>query len=294
MVVRGRGTMERSAGVARLAVFMALLGLVTSGCAQPAEPWAQSTATAAPAVPGKAAVPGKTAPRDLPPGSKYLNPASGRIEIIDPLINETAVLVGDSQAAGAAGVAGPDTWPQSALRKAGYRVSFSGGRGTGYVAASRTTGNYVDALERGDWYLPYGDPPLVVLEGGGNDASRGATDERIVANAGRLLAAMRKSYPRARFLMVGTLARGSNNDGGRRSQVDALLGTFARRWNVPFISLGDWLTRYELTGMMADRVHLTAEGHRRMAERFLAELTRMHLTAEDPGAPPVAAGSGGH
>ena len=60
--------------------------------------------------------------------------------------------------------------------------------GTGFVASNGKTGNYIDALQRGDWLLPYGSPPLVVIEGGGNDASRGATDQQISTNAERLIA----------------------------------------------------------------------------------------------------------
>lgn len=36
--------------------------------------------------------------------------------------------------------------------------------GTGFVAANDKTGNYIDALQRGDWVLPYGSPPLIVIK----------------------------------------------------------------------------------------------------------------------------------
>ena len=44
----------------------------------------------------------------------------------------------------------------------------------------------------------------MVIQGGGNDASRGATDEQISANAERLIASVRQRYPEARLAMVGT------------------------------------------------------------------------------------------
>ncbi|BAS16046.1 conserved hypothetical protein [Arthrobacter sp. Hiyo8] len=62
--------------------------------------------------------------------------------------------------------------------------------------------------------LPYGTPPLIVVEGGGNDASHNASDEQITANANRLLAALKKRYPQAKLVMIGTLARGANAGGG--------------------------------------------------------------------------------
>src|SRR6478672_9534902 len=46
-----------------------------------------------------------------------------------------------------------------------YKVFFCGRGGTGFVASNGRTGNYIDALQRGDWKLPYGTPPLVVIEG---------------------------------------------------------------------------------------------------------------------------------
>ena len=101
----------------------------------------------------------------------------------------------------------------------------------------------------------------MVIEGGGNDASRGATDEQISANAERLIASVRQRYPEARLAMVGTLARGAADGGGRRTEVDALLGTVAARHSIPFVGVGDWLTRHDLTGSMADGVHMSPEGH---------------------------------
>ena len=185
-------------------------------------------------------------PRRLPGGSIYRNPANGRNEIIVKDTSNVAVLIGDSQSEPSYG------WPRQGLAAAGYKVFFCGRGGTGYVASNGKTGNYIDALQRGDWKLPYGTPPLVVIEGGGNDAARGASDAQIVANAERLIASIQQRYPAARLLMVGTLARGAHYGGGRRSEVDALLGTVADRHGLPFVSAGDWLTRYNLTGSMAD------------------------------------------
>lgn len=216
-------------------------------------------------------------PADLPAGSIYRNPANGRNETIVKDTSNVAVLIGDSQSEPSYG------WPRQGLAAAGYKVFFCGRGGTGYVASNGETGNYIDALQRGDWKLPYGTPPLVVIEGGGNDAARGASNAQIVANAERLIASIQQRYPAARVLMVGTLARGAHYGGGRRSEVDTLLGQVADRHGLTFVSAGDWLTRYNLTGSMADGVHLNRQGHAALGAVFGQRLESMGLDYADLG-----------
>ncbi len=86
--------------------------------------------------------------------------------------------------------------------------------------------------------------------------------QQISANAERLIASVRQRYPEARLAMVGTLARGADDGGGRRTEVDALLGTVAARHAIPFVGVGDWLTRHNLTRLMADGVHMNPRGTR--------------------------------
>ncbi|HAG60759.1 MAG TPA: GDSL family lipase, partial [Arthrobacter bacterium] len=208
-----------------------------SGCGQTPEPTAGSAAppnVQAPAAGKYLASAGD--PAALPAGSVYRNPASGRDEVVVPDMRHTALLIGDSQSEPA------DGWPRLGLAAVGYKVHFCGLGGTGFVAANGKTGNYIDALERGDWKLPYGTPALIVIQGGGNDAAQGATDAQIVANADRLIGALQDRYPGARMAMIGTLARGANYGGGRRTQVDALIGAVAARHGLPYVGVGDWLT----------------------------------------------------
>jgi len=215
-------------------------------------------------------------PAALPSGSTYRNPANGRNEIIVKDTSNVAVLIGDSQSEPSYG------WPRQGLAAAGYKVFFCGRGGTGFVASNGKTGNYIDALQRGDWKLPYGTPPLVVIEGGGNDAARGASDAQIVSNAERLIASIQQRYPAARVLMVGTLGRGAHYGGGRRSEVDALLGRVADQHGLSFVSAGDWLTRYNLTGSMADRVHLNRQGHAALGAVFGQRLQSLGFDYADP------------
>lgn len=220
-------------------------------------------------------------PATMAPGSVYLNPANGRSEVIVADIRRTAVLIGDSQSEPEAG------WPRQGLAATGYNVFFCGRGGTGFVAANGRTGNYIDALQRGDWKLPYGSPGLVVIQGGGNDASRGATDAQIVANAERLISTLKQRYPGSRFAMIGTLARGINYGGGRRSQVDALLSTVAARHAIPFVSVGDWLTKYNLAKELADGVHMNNAGHNALGTILAARLRELGLEA--PAQPATSA-----
>lgn len=192
----------------------------------------------------------------LPPGSIVHNPVFGRDEVVVPDPGRTALLVGDSQSSPANG------WPRQALAALGYSVHFCGLGGTGFVASKGAVGNYIDALERGDWLLPAQAPALIVVEGGGNDAAQGAGDAEIRTNADRLLVALKSRFPTARIVMVGTLARGERDGGGRRTEVDALVGSIAAAHGLEFVSVGDWITRYNLERRLLDSVHMDNEGRR--------------------------------
>lgn len=277
--------MRKASALSRLVAPLIAVGVLTVGCGQSAEtPQPAATtkqAAASVVVPGEASAASKSkkavqqlSPTNLPVGSTYRNPANGRDELIVADVRHTAVLIGDSQSQPL------NAWPRQALVANGYKVHFAGMGGTGFVAANGDTGNYIDALQRGDWLLPYGSPPLVVIEGGGNDATRGATDAQIVANADRLIATLKQRYPGAKLAMIGTLARGANYGGGRRSQVDALLGKVAAKSGLPFISVGDWLTRYDAVQDLADGVHMTAAGHQKLAAPLTKELAAAGLAAQ--------------
>lgn len=283
-----------------LVVSVALLGVGAASNVRDSatEPTVVAAGTTAPATPVPLTIPERNAvpeggrahapiPKDeattvwdLPAGSLVLNPVSGRQEVIDSDVARSAVLFGDSQSAGAQGVQSGDTWVARGLAARGYKVHFLGAGGIGFTAKTSAAGNYPDSLEHGKVVLPYGKPALVVVQGGGNDASGGASDAAILANAERLLRDLKASYPESDFLFIGTLARGSQA-GGRRTQVDTLLAGFAQRNGLNFVSAGDWITRYGVSNKMADGVHLTEGGHREIAKVFTARLQDMKL--QGPG-----------
>jgi acyl-CoA thioesterase-1 len=208
-------------------------------------------------------VPPAPAVRPVPPvptlpavGSIVTNPGTGRPEVVVPDIRTTAVLIGDSQATL------PTSWPQVALTSLGYQVAFSGAGGTGFVARNNEIDapSYQEALSTDAWTLPHGNPALVVIEGGGNDAAQGVSDGEIVAAADGLIRELQRTYPLSRVVLIGTLSRSAADGGGRRSEVDALLGGLAASLDIPFVSPGAWLTEHRLEDQLADGVHLTPEG----------------------------------
>jgi acyl-CoA thioesterase-1 len=283
--------MRNASALYRFAVTMVALAVLIGGCGQaPQSPTPRnassdgSTIASGPAgagsagrgqaVAGSKATPGAPVwsnPATMAPGSVYRNPANGRNEVIVADVGRTALLIGDSQSEP------PEAWTRTGIAALGYKVYFCGKGGTGFVAAHGATGNYLDALQRGDWRLPYGSPPLVVVQGGGNDAAQGATDAQIIANTERLLDKLRERYPDARIVMIGTLARGANYGGGRRTEVDTLLSAFAAKHDIPFVSVGDWLTRYGLVKNLTDEVHLSGEGHRALGDLLADHLKRLGL-----------------
>lgn len=210
------------------------------------------------------------------------DPISGGPGMNVTVPGRTALLIGDSQSGGAAGVTAVRTWTQTGLRAAGYDVRFVGAGGTGFVAASGSGAlNYPSALAEGRWALPCVDPALIVAEGGGNDATQGATDTQIVGGADTLISTLKQTYPTSKIVMIGTLAKGAADGGGRRTAVDGVLGAYAAGHHVDFISAGDWLTRYGARNQLADGVHLTQAGHDHLAAVLTTQLTSMHLTAAD-------------
>ncbi|PNI10215.1 GDSL family lipase [Arthrobacter sp. AFG7.2] len=270
-------TRSAASGVAMVIAVSSVVAL--SACGLPAQ---------APAGPPlAAAAAGPQAAPAAAGGSTVLNPGNGRLEAVVPDISRTVLLIGDSQSEPA------DGWPRLGLAAAGYKVYFCGRGGTGFVSSNGPTGNYIDALLHGDWLLPSGTPALIVVQGGGNDAASGAGDSRINANAERLIAELQQRYPGTPMAMIGTLARGEDHGGGRRSEVDALLGYVAAAHGLPFVSVGDWLTRYNLVKDLADTVHMNPSGHQKLGKLLEGRLRELGLDRKPTAdqAPLLAAGT---
>ncbi|WP_307957980.1 SGNH/GDSL hydrolase family protein [Sinomonas sp. ASV486] len=207
----------------------------------------------------------------LPLGSFTVNAATQRNEPVLGDLSRAAVLIGDSQSEPT------DSWVRRGLEHAGYSVYFAGSGGTGYSVGIPKVHDYANALRLGDWRLPAGRPRLVVVQGGGNDASRNSADSAIANGAITLFAELRRTYPGARIVMVGTLAKSAADGGGRRTEVDALLQRTAAALDVPFVGCGDWISRYGLAGELVDGVHLSPQGKARLAPVFADALAARGL-----------------
>ncbi len=186
----------------------------------------------------------------------------------------TALLVGDSQSAGAAGVSGEDTWPRRGLASLGYSVTWVGAGGTGYAASRPRAANYLQSYRRGVWKLPPFAPELIVLQGGGNDANQRKQLSEVSQNARQLAYLLHHRYPGSRLVMVGVLSRSANDGGGRRLVVDSLLARTAEELKIPFVDAGGWVSTYGLKNDMADGVHLKPSGHQRLTPVFAEHLSR--------------------
>lgn len=213
---------------------------------------------------------------DFQKGSLVYVPRLGRIMAFDPGVESSAVVIGDSQA-------GIDTWVGQGLASLGYAPVIRGAGGTGYTRGNGTVHSYAEALAAEEWLLPWGEPALVVLQGGGNDAA-GASDRAIRHGANRLIREIRRTYPETRIVVVGVIGSGS----GRRGEIDDLLGEVAAGHGLDFLSVKDWWSRYSLGSKLTDKVHLGQSGHDAAAPVFARELKKV---LDRSGARP-AGGSG--
>ena len=197
---------------------------------------------------------------DFQRGSLMYVPRLGRVMAYDSEVDESAVVIGDSQS-------GKDTWVGRGLTSLGYAPVILGAGGTGYTRGNGTVDSYPEALEEEEWLLPWGKPALVILQGGGNDAY-GASNQAIRHNAIQLIREVRRTYPEARIVVVGVIGTGS----GRRGEIDNLMGQVAAEQGLDFLSLRDWWSRYSLSSKLDDGVHLGKAGHDIAAPIFAREL----------------------
>ncbi len=183
--------------------------------------------------------------------------ADGNLYSADPVGPQTAVLICDSQCNV------ENSWLDQGARDAGYSsVVKRGYGGAGYsVAPPALTTSVADAVMGNEVMLPAGDPGVVILSLGGNDATFGMSDERIREDARRLITRVQQLYPDTPLVVNGVLSR---DDAGhaRRRQVDKIIMDVAKSLGVRNISLSGWGSRDKLE--YADNVHLTTKGHQQM------------------------------
>jgi uncharacterized protein with LGFP repeats/lysophospholipase L1-like esterase len=191
---------------------------------------------------------------------------TGELYSAEAVDASTVVFLGDSQL-------DLDSWGEQGARARGYtrQVVRSIG-GMGYVSSSPLVGGSgTDALIGDRILLPQGDPGLVVVTLGGNDARIFASDAAILSQANRLWDELRRKYPRSTILVNGVLSRYDGSHFQRR-WVDGLLTREAALRGWPRISMAGTATIAGADANYLDGVHLNQTGHNKVAPLYASAL----------------------
>jgi len=185
-------------------------------------------------------------------------------EVVDA---STAVLLGDSQL-------DMDSWVEQGARGAGYprQVVRSIG-GVGYVSGSPAVGgnSATDALILDRVLLPQGNPGLVIVNLGGNDARIMASDAAILSQANKLWDELRRKYPRSTILINGVLSRYDASHAQRR-WVDGLVTREAAVRGWPRVSMAGTATIAGAAGDYLDNAHMNQTGHNKVAPLYASAI----------------------
>ncbi|WP_347108153.1 GDSL-type esterase/lipase family protein [Paenarthrobacter sp. S56] len=192
------------------------------------------------------------------------NQATQELYSAEPVDASTAVFLGDSQL-------DLDSWAEQGARAAGYprQVVRSIG-GIGYVSGS-AVGSATDAVLNDRILLPQGNPGLVVVNLGGNDARIFATDAAVLSQANKLWDELRRKYPRSTIVINGVLSRYDSSHFQRR-WVDGMLMREAALRGWPHISMAGTATIAGADGNYLDNIHMNQVGHNKVAPLYASAL----------------------
>lgn len=183
--------------------------------------------------------------------------SNNKLYSADPVGHDTALIICDSQCVP------PDSWLDRGAHTAGFASIIKRGySGAGYsTRPPMLTTAVADAVLGNEVLLPAGNPGVVILSLGGNDATAGRSDDRIRQDAQLLISRVQQLYPDTPLVVNGVLSR---EDAGhvRRREVDKIIIDVAKSLGVRSISLAGWGTQDSLD--YADNVHLTDKGHQQM------------------------------
>lgn len=191
------------------------------------------------------------------------NDTTGELYSAEAVDASTAVILGDSQL-------DMDSWVEQGARAAGYpkQVVRSIG-GIGYVSGSPAVGgnSATDAVLQDRLLLPQGNPGLVVVNLGGNDARIMATDAAILSKANKLWDELRRKYPHSTILVNGVLSRYDSLHAQRR-WVDGLVTREAALRGWPRISMAGTASIAGATGDYLDNAHMNQNGHNKVGPLY--------------------------
>ena len=229
----------------RLCPLVVALALVAAACGDPADPAPRPALEAAP----------QEAPR----------PAAGE--------GFRIAVLGDSLAAGF-GLPESEAFPAQM-----ERILRDGGHTVEVVNAGVSGDTTAGGLSRVDWVLR-SDPDLLVVELGGNDALRGQPLSNMERNLRAIVRRARKAG--ARVLLLGMDI--PTNYGP--DYADGFADLYRRVADDEDVELLPGFVRevgLNRSLMMPDGLHPTAEGHRKLAEKLAAALTRSGRLDLKPG-----------
>ncbi|MEU5876636.1 SGNH/GDSL hydrolase family protein [Spirillospora sp. NPDC047279] len=191
-------------------------------------------------------------------------------------------VLGDSYTVGTRGVRPEQTYAAETARRLGWQPILAGHAGTGFVNTGMTGRGFGGLFEEQLGWRPA--PDLMVIAGGHNDVWY--PPGLVERNARRLLAKIRKRWPRTRVVLVGPLWGG--DPWPAALVVRDVLNEAADEQRVPFIDplRERWITGSVRTRtgnaphyILPDGTHPTVTGSRYIATRLVAELKRRGLAA---------------
>lgn len=178
---------------------------------------------------------------------RYAAASAARADVVTGAGRDVLV-IGDSYSVGLL-LEGPEqSWP---TRLPG-RVHVAGFSGSGFSRTALGCGD-VSFARRAPAAVERVDPDLVVVAGGLNDFDQ--SPQAVTAGFERLV----KALEGRRVLVVGPVAAPARPRGA--AAVDRLLTELAARHGVAYLSTAHLELPY-----LADRLHLTTEGHRRLGD----------------------------
>jgi lysophospholipase L1-like esterase len=192
------------------------------------------------------------------------------------------MFLGDSYTAGGTDNSRLLTYAAETAKRLGWQVIIGGRGGTGFVTPGRVKEPFQVLYEQQLAWRPA--PDMVIVTGGHNDRFQNPT--RVGTVARNLLTDMRRRWPGTHLVLMGPMwgtGTPSPDVLGIRDVLEEVAGQLA----IPFIDplREQWITgdeRYRTgnaaTYILRDRTHPTPAGHRYIAGRLVADLTRLGLT----------------
>ena len=178
----------------------------------------------------------------------------------------TAIIIGDSQLNG-------DSWTEQGARAAGFSKKIElGFGGWGYSRATRATqGTPDEVFATHRMLLPQGNPGVIFVTLGGNDATAQASDADIIAHATKTWAELRRLYPKTPIIVNGVMSTDAARHAKRR-HLDQVITDAAGSQGFIHVSVAGMATT--ASADYKDNVHLTQAGQNLVAVIYVQALLK--------------------